>query len=212
VKGSWYAAVSVNVYGFVYNTKLVPPDKVPKSWDDLLDPFWKGQIGLDVDDQLFFAALSSHWGEAKAVEYFQKLVGNGAQFRKGHTLLVELTQAGEIYATPSGFNMRAEQFKSKGGPVDWVALGPAVAYSMAGALPKTTRNPHAALLFLDFLYSPKGQQLQADLQRVPARSEIKTKPERLALSNYEYIIGDPEKNARDYERINNLWQTKIYKP
>ena len=34
--------------GFAYNTHLVPPNKVPRKMDDLLDPFWKGKLASTV--------------------------------------------------------------------------------------------------------------------------------------------------------------------
>jgi iron(III) transport system substrate-binding protein len=37
-----------NVIG--YNTKLLSRDQAPKSWEDLLDPKWKGKIALDEEN------------------------------------------------------------------------------------------------------------------------------------------------------------------
>ncbi|HEX3247382.1 MAG TPA: hypothetical protein VHX16_18400, partial [Chloroflexota bacterium] len=41
---------SEGVYGIVVNTNLVPPDKLPRSRQDLLDPFWKGKGKLLFED------------------------------------------------------------------------------------------------------------------------------------------------------------------
>ena len=49
------------VYGPVYNTNLVPKDKVPKKWEDLLSPAWKDKMVMSTGlDQ--FTALSETWG------------------------------------------------------------------------------------------------------------------------------------------------------
>ena len=34
----------MSYYSIAYNTRLVPPDKVPKTYEDLLDPQWKGKM------------------------------------------------------------------------------------------------------------------------------------------------------------------------
>lgn len=44
VEGWWYAASGARLYP-VYNSNLVPESEAPKSWKDILDPKWKGQIG-----------------------------------------------------------------------------------------------------------------------------------------------------------------------
>jgi iron(III) transport system substrate-binding protein len=40
----------LNVYGVLVNTRLVPPDKIPTRPDDLLDPFWRGEGKMLLDD------------------------------------------------------------------------------------------------------------------------------------------------------------------
>ena len=43
-------SATLNVIG--YNTKLVPPASVPKSFWDLTDPKWKGQLLMDENEQV----------------------------------------------------------------------------------------------------------------------------------------------------------------
>jgi ABC-type thiamine transport system substrate-binding protein len=42
-RGNW-ASTRVSYFGIAYNPKLVPPDQAPKTYDDLLDPRWKGKL------------------------------------------------------------------------------------------------------------------------------------------------------------------------
>ena len=47
-RGNW-ASSRISYFGMAYNTKLVPPDQVPKTYDDLLDPKWKGKIAWRIN-------------------------------------------------------------------------------------------------------------------------------------------------------------------
>ncbi len=38
---------SVNIYSVAVNTNLVPAGQEPKSWNDVLDPKWKGKLAMD---------------------------------------------------------------------------------------------------------------------------------------------------------------------
>jgi len=49
--------------------------------------------------------------------------------------------------------------KEKGAPVEWRPLEPVVTNVGSSGLSPKAPNPHAALLFLDFLHSKEGQQL-----------------------------------------------------
>jgi hypothetical protein len=65
--GGLWAPTRLSYYGIAYNTKLVPADRVPKSYEDLLDPRWKGKmawrIGSSTGTPLFLTNLRLAWGE-----------------------------------------------------------------------------------------------------------------------------------------------------
>ena len=77
----------LSYYSIAYNTRLVPADKVPKSYDDLLDPQWKGKmawrIGSATGTPLFITNLRLAWGEEKAQRLFREAQGaEDRQFRR----------------------------------------------------------------------------------------------------------------------------------
>lgn len=49
-KDAYSCGVSANYYVLGYNTRLVPRADAPKSWDDLLNPKWRRQIGMDPEE------------------------------------------------------------------------------------------------------------------------------------------------------------------
>ena len=74
--GLW-AATRISYYCMAYNTDQVSAADVPKTFEDLLDPKWKGKmawrIGSESGTPLFITNLRTAWGEEKADEYLKKL-------------------------------------------------------------------------------------------------------------------------------------------
>src|SRR5262249_33718317 len=70
------APTRLSYFSIAYNTKQVPADKVPKTYEALLDPQWKGKMAWPYANTgrfLFLINLRSAWGDDKAMEYFKKL-------------------------------------------------------------------------------------------------------------------------------------------
>src|SRR5438128_1080260 len=88
-QGHWTAFYLIP-YVIGYNTKLVTAKDVPTSYDDLLHPKWKGEVGLETEEYQWFYHLLQIMGKEKGLEYMRKLAGQNLQMRKGHTLLADL--------------------------------------------------------------------------------------------------------------------------
>ena len=85
----------LNIISAGYNTKLVRKDELPKTYEDFADPRWKGRLGIESDDAVWFGALANALGEDKVVKLFRDMVRvNGVSVRKGHTLLANLVVSG----------------------------------------------------------------------------------------------------------------------
>src|SRR5262245_28297554 len=94
--GEW-VATRMNVFVQAYNTKAVRKQDLPKSWDDLLDPKWKGKLGIEQEDADWLAGMLGNLGEAKGTKLFKDIVAkNGMSVRKGHTLLAQPVLSGEV--------------------------------------------------------------------------------------------------------------------
>ena len=93
------------------------------SYEDLLDPKWKGKLGIEAEDDDWFAALMSKMGEEKGLKLFRDIVAkNGISVRKGHTLLTNLVASGEVPLALTVYSYKAEQLKNKGAPIDWFVI------------------------------------------------------------------------------------------
>ena len=160
----------LNVFVQAYNTKLVNQADLPKTYADLLDPKWKGRLGIEASDEDWFAAVIGALGQAEGLRLFRKVVAeNGISVRKGHTLLANLVASGDVPLALTVYNFTAEQLKRKGAPLDWFVIPPAVARANGLALARRAPHPHAALLYYDFMISQDGQRILQARGFVPTR-------------------------------------------
>ena len=172
--GEW-VGTRLNVFVQAYNTQQVKKADLPKTWDELADPKWKGKLGIEQEDSDWLAGQFAQLGDAKAQAVFKKIVDtNGVSVRKGHTLLTQLVVSGEIPFALTVYNYKAEQLKNKGAPIDWYSIGPAIARPNGIAVAKAAPHPHAAALFLDFEISPEGQGILAKRDFVPTNKKVDT--------------------------------------
>jgi iron(III) transport system substrate-binding protein len=172
--GEW-VGTRLNVFVQAYNTGLVKKEDLPKTWEDLANPKWKGKLGIEQEDSDWLAGQYAELGEAKAAKVFKDIVANnGVSVRKGHTLLTQLVVSGEIPFALTVYNYKAEQLKQKGAPIDWFHIGPAIARPNGVAVAKKAPHPHAAVLFYDFEISPEGQQILAGRDFVPTSRKVDT--------------------------------------
>ena len=179
-KGYWVDYFdSYNVIG--YNTQLVARDQAPKSWEDLLDPKWKGKIALDEENFSWYGAMTQKWGKEKTQRYMRALAKQDVQLRNGQTLIAQLMAAGE-FSVAMVLAHRIEKMKEQGAPVEWVTtLDPVTVSLHPIGLAAKAPHPNAAKLFVDFILSKDGQQLLLSIERTPARPGIDTKMEARKL-------------------------------
>jgi iron(III) transport system substrate-binding protein len=191
----------VNFFVVAFNTGKVKREEIPKSYTGFVDPKWKGRIGIEATDAEWMATLIKKWGEPAGMAYFRKLAEMKPDVRKGHILLAELIAAGEIPVGLTVYNSNAESLKRRGAPIDWLPVEPVVGRPQGIALGRNAPHPHAALLFVDFVLSPEGQELLNSMGRVPVSTKVKTD-----LNRFEYTMVDPVTVLDEQERWNKLWE------
>ncbi len=201
-----YVADRFNFFTIGYNTNLVKPEEVPNSYQDLLHPRFAGKIGIEAGDTDWFAALVKAMGEEKGLAFFRKLAESRPQMRTGHTLMAELVSSGEIPLTATIYNHNIERLTVKGAPVKWKALTPTFGRPNAiGVVPRAA-NPHAAMLFTDFMLSLQGQTLLKERNRVPANLAVETN-----LNKFAFEMIDPVITLDEAEKWDKLWSDLFLK-
>jgi iron(III) transport system substrate-binding protein len=148
-----WIATRLNIFVAAYNTNLVQKDALPKTWRDLLDPKWKGKLGIEAYDHDWYSGVIGELGEPGLKLFREIVAANGISVRKGHTLLSNLVVSGEVPLALTVYHYRAEHLKSQGAPIDWFVFPPAIARPNGVAMARRAPRPHAAVLFFDFMLS-----------------------------------------------------------
>jgi iron(III) transport system substrate-binding protein len=198
-----WAATILSVWVQAYNTQAIKKSDLPKTYQDLLDPKWKGKLGIEVkNDDWFATVVHLMGGEKQGLEYFRKLVAtNGISPRHGHTLLNNMVVSGEVPLALTVYNYMPEQAKKKGAPIDWFAIEPAVARSNAVGVARNAPHPNAALLFYEYLLGPDGQKAMVSVDYVPTNTKVESplKGVRIIQTDTIRTLDEQAKWAKLYE-------------
>jgi len=205
--GEW-VGTRLNVFVQAYNTNEVRKQDLPRRWEDLLDPKWKGKLGIEQEDSDWLAGLFSEIGEAKGTRLFKEIVAkNGISVRKGHTLLTQLVVSGEIPLALTIYNYKAEQLKNKGAPIGWFAIGEAIARPNGVGVARRAPHPYAAVLFYDFEISEEGQSILAKRDFVPTSKKIDTPLNKIPMKFVDARVALDE-----YQKWEKLYEELFLKP
>ena len=177
-KGTW-VSMYTNYAVAGYNTRLVRKEDVPKSYEDLLKPMWKGQLGMDSKSYEWFAIVSRGLGDDKNFNLMRALAKTQVQLRNGRELVAQLVPAGEFKIGVNAYSHNFESLKQRGAPVDWVPVNPVYANIHPVGLNPNAPHPNAGKLFIDFLLSKSGQEVLRSLKRIPDRIDTPPDPPRL---------------------------------
>jgi len=158
----FWATDRESLIGVGYNTNAMRNKFIPKTFDDLLNPALKGLI-----------STANNETGARAIGAILKTKGEGfvrklkEQQIRPHQItaagLADLIIRGE---TPLSFTMvqtnLTQPAASRGAPVAWVPMEVVAVNAGSAAVLANAPNPHAALLFIDFLLSPDGQKMYSE--------------------------------------------------
>lgn len=150
-------------YVLAYNPRLVPKDQVPTTWEDLLDPKWKGRkIVLDGRGHPF-QYLVHAWGEEKTMEYVRKLKGQEPIFRpRGGAQIIEAVVAGQAPLGTAHVNRVLWAKQKKGTPIDYVWLDYTPLLNFYAYAVKHGAHPNAAKLMAGWLGTPEALKIYED--------------------------------------------------
>ncbi len=192
----------INTVVIGYNTELVDPADLPATWEDLLDPKWKGLMGVEASDVELLADMVGAWGEEKTYAFWEGIAAQEPGIVDGHTELAELVAAGEFAISPTLYGHRVEKLKDKDATLDWVRTDPVFAYTQLLALAADGPHPATGMLFVNWLLSEDGQGAIRDVGRIPGRPGMTTDPPGLTEGlNLIYTTPSQAENYDDYADV-----------
>ena len=147
-----WAPQFLSVFVQAYNINAVRKEELPRSYEDLTDPTWKGMLGVEANDHEWYCGLIKHMGRQKGAKLLREIVDkNGWSVRSGHTLLSNLVASGEVPLALTVYSYMADQAKQKGAPVEWFAIEPLIGRSNGIGVSRRPPHPNAALLFYEYM-------------------------------------------------------------
>jgi iron(III) transport system substrate-binding protein len=171
-KSVYYTSMNYAFRVFGFNPRKLNRKDAPKSWEELLQPKWKGEILFDESSLEEVMALLGAWGKEKTVNYTTKLSQQQLLIRVGRDTTTQMMMAGEAPLAVTTYAYNNEGLRAQNAPVDWIAedLIPVLLYPLTMA--RNAPHPYAAALFYDFLLSEEGQRLIAKEGRVVGHPKV----------------------------------------
>jgi iron(III) transport system substrate-binding protein len=200
---SYWTGFAARCRILIYNTNKLNKDEMPKSIFELTDPQWKDKVALAYPlfgtTATHASALFVHLGEEKAKEYFQALKDNSVLITDGNASSRDRVADGTVSV---GFTDTDDAYVAvnQNRPVDIVWPDKEGAGTLlipnTVALIKGGPNPDAGKKLIDFLLSPKVEEMLAHCEsgQIPLRPNIKRPA-------YVPKLGDVKAMEVDYEKI-----------
>jgi ABC-type Fe3+ transport system substrate-binding protein len=195
-----------------YNSDLVKPSEV-RSYDDLLNPKWKGKIGFL--DPRSPGAGDSNWSfmwEIKGEDYLKKLVAQELFLGRDQRVLAESLARGRV-AVMVGLTYYTYLPFIKGGlPIKSLPAMKEGTYGTGGSgnlgIIKTPAHPNATRLFINWLLSREGQEIVSRaLGQATRRLDVDTH----WLREAGVIPAKDHVSVKEFVKIENQSEEKLEK-
>jgi len=195
-----------------YNTSLAKPEEF-RSFDDLLDPKWKGKIGIS--DPRTPGSGSSIWAymyQIKGEEYLRKLVNQKMFVARDLRLLAESLAKGKITLTLGIGYSEALPFIRAGLPVNAFPTPKEGVYATGGyghlTILKNPPHPNATKVFINWLLGKEAQDIFSRAMGAPTRRlDVDTK----WAKDFGVIPAKDGLTLEQYYKMENQSEERIYK-
>jgi iron(III) transport system substrate-binding protein len=189
----------------------------PTSWQDLLDPAWQDNIGLQTPTgggafswyvwmrDAVFGGDEDAWRA-----YMEDLAAQNPVMLPGLTEINQLLASGEVAVLAAALPDYIQALKDDGAPVEWVATPEVSTTGITLSLAADAPHPNAGMLFLAWILSEEGQEIVAqDVGAYPVlESAVTDTFERLTTAELTpKPIDDLDANREEYlEQVREIFQ------
>ncbi|MBQ7158115.1 MAG: ABC transporter substrate-binding protein [Treponema sp.] len=191
-----------------------PGVAAPKTWEDLLNPAFKGEIVMtdpvaSSTSYLFVQLQLQRLGWDKGWEYLLKLAPSVGQFPDSGSAPPKLIGTGE-YALGIAYLHALTKYRSQGFDIQLVAPPQSVGDVDCIAILKNTKNLAAAKKFVDFMLSPEAQELMSSLDfTIPVNPEAKPVKGSIPIADIDLIEYDTKKASDQRKQVLDRWTKEV---
>lgn len=173
--------VSLQIQALIYNNKKLKPADLPKSWEDVANPKYKGNVALDdpmragpLSTQL--AAFKDLWkDDARFARFVKGLKALSVPVHKSTSAMFRLVVSGEyVIGEPALLHDVVEE-KEKGSPIDLVKSASPIVFPRYAGIYAKAAHPNAAKLLAEWLISTEGQAALDSVGREASRKGFQSK-------------------------------------
>lgn len=172
----YWTAVNLYVKGIAYNTDKIKLSEAPKSFEDLLNPKFKGKIAWTPESTGgpdFLGNVIHTLGKAKAETFAAGLAKQHVKTTDVSSKeLADAVVAGQYPIALQVFNNHVALDRKQGGHIAFSPLDAASEELNPIGLTAGDPHPFAGRLLIDFLLSPEGQKLFRDNDYIPASPAV----------------------------------------
>ncbi len=203
-----YHVTSAFPMGLVYNKQKVQGADIPTSWNDLLDPKWRGLASVAHPG---FSGAAGAWclemrrlyGDA----WFKKLADNKVQVGRSTIDTVTTVNSGERSISAGPITLAA-RVADRGNPIGWVVPKEGLVMVVSpSAVMASSKRPNASRLFMEWLI---GSDDVVELGRaefgIPLRTGAQPPGGLPALGSTKTLAPTPQQMRDDLPAVVELWK------
>lgn len=162
-----------------YNTNLVKTQIT--GYQDILKPEFKGKVATSEPVALPVIAWYDWLERTQGADFLIKFAAQNPRSYVGGTPATQAVISGEAVVTAFAGSTTVLPFIEQGAPLKIVAPNPSIGYRYGGALLSWAKRPNAALVFMDYLMSRRGQTVwsgpggsASPLAGIPGSLDVRT--------------------------------------
>lgn len=187
--GQWAAMRAVTVC-IAFDTRRMTLEEAPQTWPELLEPKWRGRIGLK-DAQTGGSAYAQYYllREEYGASFWRRMAAQTPHLFRSSADTLRALDSGDIDLAGGILGYSVYQATQEGQPVRavWPRDGVPMTVGPLAVLSRAP-HPHAAILFVDYALSRAGQQAIVDISSCYSlRADVDPPPGRPPLSELNIL-------------------------
>ena len=191
-----------------YSQKTVPAKDVPKRWEDLLDPKWKGgKLGINNATHHWARLAVGGWGEKRTTEFVKALVKQEPVLGQLGEIYTRL-QLGEILLAATLTTSQINTAKRTGAPIVFAeGIEPVISPSYQAGVVKGAPHPNVGYLFAAFMATLGAQEIWAKYGGETSAFIAGTDAHRYVQG--KQILYMTQGQAKEIDRLTDLYRKML---